>query len=204
MEKDVPCSPFLDMKGLCIKHKNEEGGLGIYFYDNAMHGGDWIIQKTMSNDATVKKFLPKNAPLSTFRVMTGSRLGIASTGRNPTQSQPSAAAATATAQSVKSGKGDKKGSSSSPSSTTDNNSNDPVFAFSCVFRAGRAGGLTDHNSILFDGLSFDQHPLRCFYHFSFLFFSLHFWGVRVSPQLSKMICICCVLPLSYNGDVKLN
>ena len=27
---------------------------------------------------------------------------------------------------------------------------DPVFAFSCVFRAGRAGASTDHNSILFD------------------------------------------------------
>ena len=44
MAKGVPCSPCLDMKGLCIKHKNEEGGLGIHFFKNATKGGDWIIQ----------------------------------------------------------------------------------------------------------------------------------------------------------------
>jgi len=45
MEKGVPCSPCdTKVKGLCIKHKNEEGGLGIHFYRNATQGGDWIIQ----------------------------------------------------------------------------------------------------------------------------------------------------------------
>ena len=60
------------------------------------------------------KFLPKNAPLSTFRVMTGSKLGMASSGTKRNKSEP------------------------------------PIFAFSCVFRAGREGSSTDHDSILFD------------------------------------------------------
>jgi hypothetical protein len=46
MEKGVPCSPCnTTTKGLCIKHKNEEGGLGIHFFKNATQGGDWIIQE---------------------------------------------------------------------------------------------------------------------------------------------------------------
>lgn len=111
MEKKVPCSPCLKVPGLCIKHKNEEGGLGIHFFKNAMNGGDWLIQETMANADAVAQFLPGEAPLSTFRVMTGSRLGMESA----------------------SGSDD-----------------DDIFAFSCVFRAGRAGGSTDHNSVLFD------------------------------------------------------
>ena len=43
----VPVSPILTLPGLCIKHKNEEGGMGIHFYKNAMDGGDWIIQKVI-------------------------------------------------------------------------------------------------------------------------------------------------------------
>ena len=39
-------------------------------------------------DASVAKFLPKNAPLSTFRVMTGSRLGIATSGPKKTKAEP--------------------------------------------------------------------------------------------------------------------
>ena len=64
--------------------------------------------------SSVAKFLPKNAPLSTFRVMTGSKLGMASSGAKRNKSDP------------------------------------PIFAFSCVFRAGRQNSLTDHDSILFD------------------------------------------------------
>lgn len=119
------------MKGLCIKHKNMEGGLGIHFFQNALDGGDWIIQETMKNHSSVACFLPRNAPLSTFRVMTGSRLGIASTG--------------SAAHSV-----DREASKKGVPAETASSKLDPVFAFSCVFRAGRAGGLTDHNSVLFN------------------------------------------------------
>ena len=117
MKKKVPCSPCLEVPGLCIKHKNEEGGLGIHFFKNAMSGGDWLIQETMSNADSVARFLPRDAPLSTFRVMTGSRLGMHNNSKSDKES-------------------DIKG--------------DDVFAFSCVFRAGRAGGATDHDSVLFD------------------------------------------------------
>jgi hypothetical protein len=49
MAKGVPCSPCnTDTKALCIKHKNEEGGMGIHFFRNATQGGDWIIQEVPS------------------------------------------------------------------------------------------------------------------------------------------------------------
>lgn len=111
----IPISPSLNVDAICVKHKNEEGGLGIHFFKNALKGGDWLIQPKLDNYKTVASLLPKNAPLSTFRVMTASRLGI--------------------------------------TSRTDDDSGDgtaPISAVSCVFRAGREGSATDHDSILFD------------------------------------------------------
>ena len=32
------------MADVVVKNKNIEGGMGIFFYKNAVHGGDWIIQ----------------------------------------------------------------------------------------------------------------------------------------------------------------
>jgi len=107
----VPISPFLKTPGLVVKHRNEEGGMGIYFYKNATAGGDWIIQETISNSDWVNKLLPANAPLSTFRVITQSRASI-NLDKIPKQ--------------------------------------EDVTALSCVFRAGREGAATDHDSILFD------------------------------------------------------
>jgi hypothetical protein len=131
MEKQVPISPCLtQFKGLCIKHKNEEGGLGIHFYKSATDGGDWIIQEVMRNHASVAQFLPKDAPLSTFRVMTGSRLGMKTAGSGGSSS----------------GGGRNGGANGKGGKGKDAD----IFAFSCVFRAGRSGGLTDHNSVLFD------------------------------------------------------
>lgn len=41
----VPVTPIItDIETIVCKHKNVEGGMGIYFYDNANCGGDWIIQ----------------------------------------------------------------------------------------------------------------------------------------------------------------
>jgi hypothetical protein len=107
----VPVSPYLDLPGIVVKHKNEEGGMGIHFYKNAVQGGDWIIQKTISNSAWVSTLLPHPAPLSTFRVITQSKCSL------DVKSPPRA---------------------------------HDITALSCVFRAGRQGAATDHDSILFN------------------------------------------------------
>ena len=39
-ELGVPVSPFLQIEDIVCKNKNVEGGLGIHFYKNALHGGD--------------------------------------------------------------------------------------------------------------------------------------------------------------------
>eukprot|EP01083_Nonionella_stella_P228243 809047_1 len=75
-DRGVPISPYLESPGIVVKHKNEEGGLGIYFYKNATDGGDWIIQERIENSAWVSSLLPSPAPLSTFRVITQSRASI--------------------------------------------------------------------------------------------------------------------------------
>ncbi|KAL3756100.1 hypothetical protein ACHAWU_009402 [Discostella pseudostelligera] len=72
-KQGVPVSPYLTTPGIVVKHRNEEGGMGIHFYHNACDGGDWIIQERISNGRWVTDHLPKNAPLSTFRVITQSR-----------------------------------------------------------------------------------------------------------------------------------
>lgn len=75
-KEGVPVSPYLRTPGIVVKHRNEEGGMGIYFYKNATDGGDWIIQETIANSDWVSTLLPPNAPLSTFRVITQSRASI--------------------------------------------------------------------------------------------------------------------------------
>lgn len=55
---------------MVCKHKNIEGGMGIHMFKNAVHGGDWILQKRLYNCAELQALLPANAPLSTFRVIT--------------------------------------------------------------------------------------------------------------------------------------
>ena len=73
----VPVSPYMKTPtAIVVKHRNEEGGMGIHFYKNAMNGGDWIIQETISNSNWVSTLLPSNAPLSTFRVITQSKSSI--------------------------------------------------------------------------------------------------------------------------------
>lgn len=110
-ERGVPVSPWLKTKGLFVKHRNEEGGLGCASYANAVAGGDWIIQECLENADSIKHLLPDNAPLSTLRVISSSRGGIKS---------------------------------------AEHGAADQVKCLSCVFRAGRAGAMTDHESILFD------------------------------------------------------
>lgn len=114
-KRGVPISPFLTApSGIVVKHKNEEGGMGIHFYHNASDGGDWIIQERIENSEWVSGLLPQRAPLSTFRVITCSTccLDMDTVATSP----------------------DRSG----------------VKALSCVFRAGRDGASTDHDSILFN------------------------------------------------------
>lgn len=75
-KRGVPVSPYLSTPAIVVKHRNEEGGLGIHFYKNATDGGDWIIQERILNGEWVNEHLPPNAPLSTFRVITQSRGAI--------------------------------------------------------------------------------------------------------------------------------
>jgi len=75
--RGVAVAPFLKEPVVVAKHKNEEGGLAIHFFKNAANGGDWILQKALSNDDFLTDLLPENAPLSTIRVITASKGGVA-------------------------------------------------------------------------------------------------------------------------------
>ena len=74
--RGVPVSPTLKSPAIVVKHRNEEGGMGIFFYKNATDGGDWIIQERIDNSEWVSSLLPPNPPLSTFRVITQSHASI--------------------------------------------------------------------------------------------------------------------------------
>eukprot|EP00475_Leptophrys_vorax_P025024 TRINITY_DN3485_c0_g1_i1.p1 TRINITY_DN3485_c0_g1~~TRINITY_DN3485_c0_g1_i1.p1 ORF type:complete len:482 (-),score=113.81 TRINITY_DN3485_c0_g1_i1:26-1432(-) len=71
-EKGVAGTPVLDIPELVVKDRNEEGGMGIFIYKNALNGGDWIIQPRLRNAPPIQALLPNSAPLSTFRVLTAS------------------------------------------------------------------------------------------------------------------------------------
>jgi len=75
----IPVSPSLKMPKLIVKHRNEEGGLGLHAFTNAfVDNGDWLIQEHLENDDFVAGMLPEDAPLSTFRVVSQSRAGLPS------------------------------------------------------------------------------------------------------------------------------
>lgn len=114
-EADVPTTPVLTVPSIICKHRNEEGGLGFQAFANAVAGGDWIIQERLANNASLQALLPRDAPLSTFRVISGSVAGV---------------------RELDGGEGE--------------DSSGDITALSCVWRAGRAGAATDHDSILFD------------------------------------------------------
>lgn len=72
----VPVSPWIDIRKMVVKHRNEEGGLGFHCFNNAVTGGDWILQPSLSNAGSIQEMLPEDAPLSTFRVLTASTQGL--------------------------------------------------------------------------------------------------------------------------------
>jgi len=77
LKLQIPVSPILDIPNLVCKDRNEEGGMGIHFFQNALVGGDWIIQKSIKNSEFLQTMLPHNAPLSTIRIVTGSSMSLA-------------------------------------------------------------------------------------------------------------------------------
>jgi hypothetical protein len=125
--KGVPVSPFLEVEDMVCKHMNVEGGMGIHFFKNALHGGDWIIQEKYGNAAWLNALLPAAAPLSTMRVITASTFALAK----------DAAAADSGAEAIPSAALGKRASAYVTSSTA-------------VLRLGRANAATDHSSVLFD------------------------------------------------------
>lgn len=66
---NLPVTPSIK-SDIILKDKNMEGGLGINVIRNAFNNGNIVIQKLMYNNDYIKKLLPKNAALSTFRVVT--------------------------------------------------------------------------------------------------------------------------------------
>ena len=71
----------MKVSGIVCKHRNEEGGLGFESFKNASVGGDWIIQEKLSNGPFLSSLLPSDAPLSTFRIISSSRGGLAGLGK---------------------------------------------------------------------------------------------------------------------------
>jgi hypothetical protein len=128
----VPVSPFYDgIRTLVCKNKNVEGGMGIHFFRNAAHGGDWILQERLENAEWLNALLPGNAPLSTMRVITTSTWGLTQ-GLDTDNSQSQ-------------GVGVVGGHP-----TAQDRAEDYVRAESGVLRLGRANASTDHSSVLFD------------------------------------------------------
>ncbi|WIA09938.1 hypothetical protein OEZ85_010151 [Tetradesmus obliquus] len=68
----LPVSPFYQAATVFVKHKSVEGGMGINVFKNFAAGGDWIIQPALANSAALAALLPRDAPLSTLRVVTAS------------------------------------------------------------------------------------------------------------------------------------
>lgn len=144
----VPVSPFLSGEQYVIKHKNIEGGMGIHFFKNFTDGGDWILQQTLENSPPIADLLPEGSPLSTFRVVTASRIWLNS-GHQHCKEHLSALKLAELADN-----GPQSEVSTDPNKASSNDKapstgSPEVSVVTVVFRAGFCGAKTDHNSILF-------------------------------------------------------
>lgn len=155
----VPITPFFDVPSIVLKNKNVEGGLGIHFYKNAVHGGDWIIQEKLTNAEWLNKLLPPNPPLSTMRVITASTLGMTVKGRsflnlseinNEISTEDIAITETWKDSNKVLGEEFKKVDGQGKKILSDSSDYKPIRALSGVLRLGRANAATDHSSVLFD------------------------------------------------------
>eukprot|EP00397_Hematodinium_sp_SG-2012_P051755 GEMP01060829.1.p1 GENE.GEMP01060829.1~~GEMP01060829.1.p1 ORF type:complete len:412 (+),score=88.67 GEMP01060829.1:60-1295(+) len=82
----IPVTPSLQLgksvSRIVLKDRNEEGGMGMRFFHLTQGGGPWIAQQAFTNSTFITTLVPSNAPLSTFRVITMSRLGGLEKDRN--------------------------------------------------------------------------------------------------------------------------
>ena len=153
----VPVSPFMsEPVDLVIKNKNIEGGLGIYFYKNAVHGGDWIVQSRLQNAKWLNRMLPKPAPLSTMRVITSSSWTMAKHGHKFKEGkyrvydrQGNVVEDETEGTKFNTNFGIKASKASSDVDAF-REAEKYIVARSAVLRLGRAGASTDHSSVLFD------------------------------------------------------
>ncbi|CAK9046992.1 unnamed protein product [Durusdinium trenchii] len=82
LDNGLPTTPALETpKILVAKDVNEEGGMGIHVLPNVLYGGAWLLQEKLDNHPDVQQLLPKDSPLSTMRVVTGSYGALALLGR---------------------------------------------------------------------------------------------------------------------------
>ena len=173
-EVGVPVSPYSsEPRSLVVKNKNIEGGMGIYFYENAVHGGNWILQDRLENAPWLDELLPTPAPLSTMRVITSSCWTLSKHAHDgefeaveyglPTDAYypdvDSAASGPGDITDDKKGKNKNKNNQNSKkkggkAKYKEGHSLETaqkyVKPLSAVLRLGRAKATTDHTSVLFD------------------------------------------------------
>jgi len=70
--RGIAVTPWFKADKVIVKHRNEEGGLGIHTFHSAHDGGDWVVQELLKNSKDLSSLLPPNAPLSTLRIVTSS------------------------------------------------------------------------------------------------------------------------------------
>lgn len=102
--------------------------MGIHFYKNALHGGDWILQERLGNCEWLSRLLPEAAPLSTMRIITSSTHPL-SKGAGPLNDAEQL---------------------SVPSEALGKLAQRHISPLTAVLRLGRANAATDHSSVLFD------------------------------------------------------
>jgi len=137
----IPVSPILDIKSLVCKNINIEGGLGITFYKNAMHGGEYIIQERLNNADWLQEMLPTNGPLSTMRIITSSTWLCETSHHSP-------AVVTSLESSIRSAF--LLNQNHALSTEEQREREKYISPLSATLRLGRAQATTDHNSVLFD------------------------------------------------------
>ncbi len=100
-------------------------GMGIHVLRNFTAGGEWILQDALTNGPAIARILPPAAPLSTLRIVTGSRHWLRR--RLQVAAESGIAAASERLPAAESS----------------------FAVLTAVLRAGRAGASTDHNCICF-------------------------------------------------------
>jgi len=59
-----------DVRKVVVKRADVEGGMGIFFYENALNGGEWVIQEIPEAHATLREIFPSHYSVPRFHVIT--------------------------------------------------------------------------------------------------------------------------------------